>query len=86
MSLRRDYPDALNNLGVVFVREQRYPEAEEKFRSCIQTAPDFDQAYMNLARLYMILNQNEKAKEALLALLRRQPENKGAQQALDMVH
>jgi Tfp pilus assembly protein PilF/peroxiredoxin len=86
VSLRRDYPDALNNLGVVFVREQRYPEAEEKFRSCIQTAPDFDQAYMNLARLYMILNQNEKAKEALMALLRRQPENKGAQQALDMVH
>jgi tetratricopeptide (TPR) repeat protein/peroxiredoxin len=86
VSLRNGYPDALNNLGVLFVQEQRYPEAEEKFKSCIQAAPDFDQAYMNLARLYMILNNTEKAKEALLALLRRQPENKGAQQALDRVH
>jgi tetratricopeptide (TPR) repeat protein/peroxiredoxin len=86
VNLRSGYPDALNNLGVVFVRQQRYAEAEAKFKSCIQAAPDFDQAYMNLARLYMILDDSEKAKEALLALLRRQPENKGAQQALDRVH
>ncbi len=28
VSLRPDYPEALNNLGVLFVQEQRYPEAE----------------------------------------------------------
>jgi Flp pilus assembly protein TadD/peroxiredoxin len=86
VTLRSDYPDALNNLGVLFVREQRYPEAEEKFKTCIQVAPDFDQAYTNLARLYVILDNTGKAKETLLALLRRQPGHKGAREALNMLH
>ena len=86
MSVRPDYPDALNNLGVLFVREQRYPEAEQRFKTCIQVAPNFDQAYMNLARLYVILNDREKAREVLLALLRQQPQHKMAQQALEMLH
>ena len=86
MSLRPDYPDALNNLGVLFVREQRYPEAEEKFKTCIRVVPNFDQAYLNLARLYVILNEKEKAREVLQALLRLQPQHKMAQQALEMLH
>jgi Flp pilus assembly protein TadD len=86
VSARPDYPDALNNLGVLFVREQRYPEAEQRFKTCIQVAPNFDQAYMNLARLYVILNDKEKAREVLLALLRQQPQHKMAQQALEMLH
>ena len=49
-------------------------------------APNFDQAYMNLARLYVILNDKEKAREVLLALLRQQPQHKMAQQALEMLH
>ena len=84
--LRPGYPDALNNLGVLFVREQRYPEAELKFKNCIQAAPKFDQAYLNLARLYVILNDKEKAKEVLQALLREQPQNKMARQALEMLN
>ena len=51
VNLRPDYPDALNNLGVLFVRQQNYPEAKEKFETCISLAPSFDQAYLNLARL-----------------------------------
>jgi len=71
---------------VLFVREQRYPEAETKFKDCIQAAPKFDQAYLNLARLYVILNDKEKAKEVLRALLREQPQHKMAQQALEMLN
>jgi Flp pilus assembly protein TadD len=41
---------------------------------------------MNLARLYVILNDKEKAREVLLALLRQQPQHKMAQQALEMLH
>jgi Flp pilus assembly protein TadD/peroxiredoxin len=85
VSLRPDYPDALNNLGVLFVREQHYSEAEEKFKTCIQAAPNFDQAYLNLARLYVILNDKRKAREVLQALLRQQPQNVMAQQALEML-
>jgi FimV-like protein len=49
-------------------------------------SPDFDQAYLNLARLYVVMNDKEKAKEVLQALLRRQPQHKMAQQALEMLN
>jgi TolA-binding protein len=71
---------------VFFVREQRYSEAEERFQACIRVAPDFDQAYLNLARLYVILQQKEKARAVLQALLREQPQHKMAQQALEMLN
>ena len=85
-SLRPDYPDALNNLGVLFVRDKNYSAAEEKFKTCIRVAPNFDQAYLNLARLYVILNDKEKAKDILQVLLRLQPQHKLAQQALEMLN
>src|SRR5260370_30429166 len=86
VSLRSDYADALNNLGVFFVREERYPEAEEKFKACIRVAPSFDQGYLNLARLYVILKQKDKAREVLQALLQHQPQHKMAQQELEMLN
>jgi Flp pilus assembly protein TadD len=49
-------------------------------------APNFDQAYLNLARLYVVLKDKEKAREVLLGLLRQQPEHKLAQQALEMLN
>jgi thioredoxin-like negative regulator of GroEL len=68
------------------VREERYPEAEKEFTSCIRVAPNFDQAYLNLARLYIILKEKEKAREVLQALLHQQPQHKMAQQALEMLN
>ena len=86
VNLRPDYAEALNNLGVLLVQERRYPEAEERFKTCIAVAPTFDQAYLNLARLYAMLNDNDKAKKILFALLQQQPQHKLAQQALEMLH
>jgi Flp pilus assembly protein TadD len=85
VSLRPEYPDALNNLGVLFVRERRNSDAEERFKTCIRVAPNFDQAYLNLAHLYVILEEKQKAKEVLLALLRQQPLNDVAQKELQML-
>jgi Flp pilus assembly protein TadD/peroxiredoxin len=85
IGLRPDYPEALNNLGVVFVRGQNYANAEEQFKTGIHVAPQFDQSYLNLARLYLLRNDKEKAKEVLLDLLRLQPQNLGARQALEML-
>jgi hypothetical protein len=48
-------------------------------------APNFDQAYLNLAHLYVILEEKQKAKEVLLALLRQQPLNDVAQKELQML-
>ena len=71
---------------MLLVRERRYGEAEAKFNACIQTAPNFDQAYLNLARLYVMLGDKEKARAVLQSLLQRQPQHKLAQQALEMLY
>ena len=84
--LRPDNADALNNLGVLLVRMQKYPAAKEKFELCIAVAPAFDQGYLNLARLYLLENEKEKAREVLKTLLRLHPEHKLAQQTLEMIN
>jgi len=83
---RPDYADALNNLGVLRVRQGQYSEAQQSFETCIKVAPEFDQACLNLARLYVLLKEPEKTKEILRELLRQQPENKLAQQTLEMLN
>ena len=83
--MRPDYAEALNNLGVLLFMEQDYARAEEEFKRCIRLAPGFDQSYMNLARLYALRNDKAQAREVLQELLRVQPENAGARQALGML-
>ena len=83
LELRPVYPEALNNLGVLFVRTEKYAEAEDEFKTGIRVAPTFDQSYLNLARLYALRNDKERARTVLLDLLRVQPENTTAKQALE---
>jgi tetratricopeptide (TPR) repeat protein/peroxiredoxin len=83
LELRPVYPEALNNLGVLFVRAEKYAEAEGEFKAGIRVAPDFDQSYLNLARLYALRNDKDHARTVLLDLLRVQPENATAKQALE---
>jgi Flp pilus assembly protein TadD len=73
-------------MGVLFVRQQRYSEAENEFKTCIRVAPNFDQAYLNLARLYVLTKNEAQAKEVLRQLLLLQPGHKMAQQALLMLN
>ena len=83
LELRPVYPEAMNNLGVLFVRSEKYAEAEDQFKTGIRVAPNFDQSYLNLARLYMMRNDKEQARNVLLDLLRVQPGNTTAKQALE---
>ena len=85
IELRPAYPEAMNNLGVLFVRQRDYAKAEEEFKSGIRVAPNFDQSYLNLARLYALQNNRQEAREILQELLRLQPENAGAKQAMEML-
>jgi Flp pilus assembly protein TadD/peroxiredoxin len=83
LELRPVYPEALNNLGVLFVRTEKYADAEDQFKTGIRLAPNFDQSYLNLARLYALRNDKEQARTVLHELLRVQPENATAKQALE---
>jgi Flp pilus assembly protein TadD/peroxiredoxin len=80
-----DYADALNNIGVILVRQYRYADAEKEFKACIGAVPNFDQAYINLARLYVVLQNDSQAREVLNRLLALQPGNRLAQRALEML-
>ncbi len=85
IALRPDYPQALNNLGVLLVHMQNYEQAEVQFRACIRLVPAFDQSYLNLAGLYAMRGETLQAKEVLQQLLRIQPGNQSARQALGML-
>ncbi|MGH9590188.1 MAG: tetratricopeptide repeat protein, partial [Terracidiphilus sp.] len=85
IALRPDYAEALNNLGVLFVRGQDLARAEKQFKTGIRVAPQYDQPYLNLARLYAMKNDRQKAREVILELLRVQPGDAAAKQALEML-
>ena len=86
VALRPGYADALNNLGVLFVKTRQYQEAKQSFDECIRVAPEFDQAYLNLARLDLMQNQKDEARAVLHALLQKQPQHRMAQQMLEMLY
>ena len=54
-------------------------------RTSIRVAPGFDQSYLNLARVYALEGDREKARAVLLSLLQRHPGHAQAQQALDQL-
>lgn len=85
IDLKPDNAEALNNLGILFVRQHDYPKAKEQFENCIQRVPNFDQSYLNLARVYAILGDKLNAAAVLNALLRQQPQSIEARRALEML-
>jgi tetratricopeptide (TPR) repeat protein len=54
-----------------------------KFEECIRVAPGFDQAYLNLARVYSLEGDRDQARGVLLDLLKQHPDHALAKKALD---
>ena len=79
---RPAYPEALNNLGILLVRTHRRDDAVARFEECIRVAPTFDQSYLNLARVYAIEGDREKARNTLLELLKQRPNHAQATEML----
>jgi Flp pilus assembly protein TadD len=73
LKARPTYPEALNNLGVLYLVTERAEQAVETFKKCIAVAPAFDQAYLNLARVYALQGARDKARAVLLELLKTHP-------------
>ena len=49
LKVRPAYPEALNNLGVLYLRTRRRDEAVASFEKCIRVAPAFDQSLSELS-------------------------------------
>jgi Flp pilus assembly protein TadD len=79
------YPEALNNLGVLYLNTQRRDQAVASFEECIRVAPAFDQAYLNLARVYALEGARDKARGVLLDLLKQHPDHPQAKQVLEQL-
>ena len=56
-----------------------------EFEECIRVAPRFDQSYLNLARVYAIEGDTDKARGVLLELLKQHPDHAQARQALEQL-
>jgi Flp pilus assembly protein TadD len=82
LQYRPGYPEALNNLGVLYLRTKRRDQAVASFEECMRVAPSFDQSYLNLANVYAIEGDAEKARAVLLELLKQHPGHAQAQKAL----
>ena len=85
LAARPAYPEALNNLGILYLRTRRWEEAENSFKELIRVAPSFDQAYLNLARLYALDGDAQKARNVLLELLKEHPGHVQGQRELEQL-
>jgi Flp pilus assembly protein TadD len=79
------YPEALNNLGILYLRTNRRDDAVASFEQCIRVAPTFDQSYLNLARVYAIEDAPEKARAVLIELLKQHPGHEQAQKMMEQL-
>jgi Flp pilus assembly protein TadD len=83
LKARPDYPEALNNLGILYLRTQRRDQAVASFEECIRVSPGFDQPYLNLARVYALEDAPDKARGVLQKLLKQHPDHVQAKQMLE---
>jgi tetratricopeptide (TPR) repeat protein len=70
---------------VLYLVTQRRDDAVESFERCIRVAPQFDQAYLNLARVYALEGARDKARAVLLDLLKQHPDHPQGKQMLEQL-
>ncbi len=52
---------ALNNLGVLFIKDKKFPAARSRFEKAIRLKPGYVDPYYNLACLFALTDQPEQA-------------------------
>jgi tetratricopeptide (TPR) repeat protein len=67
LALRSDYPEALNNLGIVYFEREEYEVAAAHYRRALALAPSYAEAHSNLGN---VLRTQHKLEEALAAYQR----------------
>jgi tetratricopeptide (TPR) repeat protein len=79
---RRDYSPAINNLAALYASTGKTNDAIAAFRYGIQVAPEEESLYLNLAALYVTLENREAARPVIEQLLARRPNSVLGKRAL----
>ena len=83
LSIKPDYVDAHNNLGIVYKKQGRLDEAIDKFLTVLKLNPDDPITHYNLAWTYNMKELNYKAIEELEFALRLKPDYTQARELLE---
>ena len=57
LSLDPGYVEALNNLGVIYIRDKDYPMAKQALEKAVRLNPSYVEPYYNLACLHSIMGE-----------------------------
>jgi tetratricopeptide (TPR) repeat protein len=79
---RRDYAPAIDNLASLYVRAGQLNDAIAALRYGIEVAPAEESLYLNLASLYVSMDDHDAARQAIERLLARKPASPLALRAL----
>lgn len=82
IQLRSSYPEALSDLAGVYLQTRRTREALPLLERARKGNPQLAQAYLNEARAHLALGDKPSAISSLRALLKMQPDNSAAADAL----
>ncbi len=83
VELDPEYVEAWNNLGSLYVEEERYPEAIAVYRNALEIAPDYPDANYNLAEALLAVGDTSEASRHALRYFRFDPTSTWAQRLRD---
>jgi tetratricopeptide (TPR) repeat protein len=83
--LNADRPEAHLNLGNLYARQRRAPEAEAEYRKALRLWPGFVPAYVNLADLSRAQHQDEESEHWLTEGSKIAPDNAGLLYSLGLL-
>lgn len=86
LAIQPSQPSALNNIGNIYRKLDRYDESLAAFREAIRLKPDFADAWANMAIAYYDQDENIKAEDRARAALKLQPDHYSATHTLGLVH
>lgn len=74
IAVKPDFPEALNNIGLIFYQTRNYKQAAERFGEALRYAPGFKEAKLNLANSLRSLNEFEEADKLYSELAEKYPD------------
>ena len=79
----KNYQMYETNLGLYYMKQHRYPEAEHLFKQALQVRPDDPNMALNLAQIFLLTKQYKPAHQLFSQLVQKYPNNTHYRYGLD---